>query len=123
MRFFNTTGPAKLACHYHIPSLDRTMDRRRRIEEADVMTVSEALSLRRDPHLDQLADNLQEERVRQVVELLLAGAHALGLSEHDLEHVRHLGLVARDRRLRIANSTYAEAAPWELSSVTGGCRP
>ena len=23
MRFFNTTGPAKLACHYHIPSLDR----------------------------------------------------------------------------------------------------
>ena len=87
------------------------------------MTVSDALSLRRDPHLDQLADNLQEERVRQVVEPLLAGAHALGLSEHDLEHVRHLGLVARDRRLRIANSTYAEAAPWEAEFGDGWVPP
>lgn len=87
------------------------------------MNAKEALFLRRDPHLDQLADNLREERVRQVVEPLLAGADPLGLSERDLKYVRELGLVALDTPLRIANPIYAEAAPRELSWATGGCPP
>ena len=102
---------------------DDAPDHGRRIEEADVMNAKEALFLRRDPHLDQLADNLREERVRQVVEPLLAGADPLGLSERDLKYVRELGLVALDTPLRIANPIYAEAAPRELSRATGGCPP
>ncbi len=43
-------------------------DRSRPVAEADVLEAWETLVLRRDTHLDQLTDKLQEERVRRVVE-------------------------------------------------------
>ena len=48
-------------------------DRQQPITADLVDTAKENLILRRDTHLDQLADKLQEERVRRVIEPLLAG--------------------------------------------------
>ena len=92
-------------------------DRSRRIEAADVFEAREALIVRRETHLDQLADKLQEERVRRVVEPLLAGGGETEFSGRDLEYVRDLGLVARDMPLRIANPVYAEVVPRELTQT------
>ena len=70
-------------------------DRSRAIDVEDVNTAREELILSRRTHLDQLAHKLEEERVRRVVEPLLAGgdaAHDL----RDLEYARDLGLLAPD---------------------------
>ena len=48
-------------------------DRARAITTEDIFEAREQLILRRETHLDQLADKLQEERVRRVVEPLLSG--------------------------------------------------
>ena len=90
-------------------------DRSRRVEEADVMDAREVLILRRDTHLDQLADKLQEERVRRVVEPLLAGRSDADYSTRDLEYVQDLGLIAEDLPVRVANPIYAEVVPRELT--------
>ena len=90
-------------------------DRARAVTESDVLDAREALIARRETHLDQLADKLQEERVRRVVEPLLAGGGETEFSGRDLEYARDLGLVARDMPLRIANPVYAEVVPRELT--------
>ena len=92
-------------------------DRSRRVEEADVVDAREALILRRDTHLDQLADKLQEERVRRVVEPLLAGAGVGESGSRDLEYARDLGLIAPNPPVRIANPIYAEVVPRELAWI------
>ncbi len=82
----------------------------------DVFEAREALILRRDTHLDQLADKLREPRVRRVIEPLLAGGEA-AYSDRDFEYVRDLGLVAPGRALRVANPIYGEVLPRELTWV------
>ena len=90
-------------------------DRSRPIDAPAILAAQERLILRRETHLDQLADKLQEERVRRVVEPLLSGDAESGFSGRDLEYVRDLGLVARDDPLRLANPIYAEVVPRELT--------
>ena len=91
-------------------------DRSRAIREADVIAAREELILRRDTHLDQLADKLGEPRVRRVIEPMLTGdAAGNGATARDIEYVRDLGLIARDPPVRIANPIYAEVIPRELS--------
>ena len=92
-------------------------DRSRPIDAGAVRAAQERLILRRETHLDQLADKLREDRVRRVVEPLLSGAAARTFIDRDLEYVRDLGLVARDRPVRIANPIYAEVVPRELTWV------
>ena len=82
----------------------------------DIFDAREALILRRETHLDQLADKLREPRVRRVIEPLLAGAEA-EYSQRDFEYVRDLGLVAPGRTLRVANPIYGEVLPRELTWV------
>ena len=82
-----------------------------------IRAAQERLILRRETHLDQLADKLKEERVRRVVEPLLSGAEERHFMDRDLEYVRDLGLVAQDRPLRLANPIYAEVVPRELTWV------
>ena len=84
--------------------------------ERDVFEAREALILRRETHLDQLADKLREPRVRRVIEPLLAGGDA-EYGERDFEYVRDLGLVAPGRTLRVANPIYGEVLPRELTWV------
>ena len=82
-----------------------------------LLDAQERLILRRETHLDQLADKLKEERVRRVVEPLLSGGEQRRFADRDLEYVRDLGLVARDRPPRMANPIYAEVVPRELTWV------
>ena len=71
----------------------------------------EQLILRRETHLDQLTDKLQEERVRRVVEPLLSGDEARAMPSDDLMYVRDLGLISPDDPARIANPIYREVIP------------
>ena len=54
--------------------MKESCDRTKPITVEVLQQAKERLILRRDTHLDQLADKLQEDRVRHVIEPLLAGA-------------------------------------------------
>ena len=90
-------------------------DRARPIDEADILDARESLVVGRRTHLEQLADKLKEERVRRVVEPILAGRSEAEYDDRDLEYVRDLGLVSRDSPPAMANPIYAEVAPRELA--------
>ena len=92
-------------------------NRSRAITADDVRDAQERIIQRRETHLDQLADKLQEERVRRVVQPLLSGGDERDFSARDIEYVRDLGLVASDPPLRIANPIYAEVVPRELTAA------
>jgi hypothetical protein len=69
----------------------------------------ERLILARATHLDSLAAKLVEERVRRVVEPVLAGTLAqFDPYDDDLQYTCDLGLVAPGLPLRIANPIYHE---------------
>ncbi|MCE2434669.1 MAG: ATP-binding protein, partial [Candidatus Latescibacteria bacterium] len=91
-----------------------TADPQHPITATDIRTAQEQLILRRETHLDQLADKLKEDRVQRIVEPLLSGAEKRRFIDRDLEYIRDLGLLAQDRPLRIANPIYAEVVPREL---------
>ena len=97
---------------------ERGRDRSRAITEDDILEAQEQIILGRVVHLDQLANRLQEDRVRRVVEPLLSGSPYRHYTKRDLEYVRDLGLIACDAPLRMANPIYAEVVPRELTSVT-----
>ena len=101
------------ACFRHKPGRDRE----RPITAAAVMDAQERLILRRDTHVDDLANKLREERVRRVIEPILAGAGQQAWSDEDLAYVRDLGLITQDvgGRPRIANPIYAEVVPRHLN--------
>ena len=90
-------------------------DRARPIADDAVAAAEEHLVASRQVHLDQLADKLQEDRVRRVIEPLLSGGGERTFSTRDLEYVRDLGLIARDDPPRVANPIYAEVVPRELT--------
>ena len=95
------------------------LDRSRAITADAILDAREQLIRRRETHLDQLADKLQEARVRRVVEPLLTGdGMPEGIRPDDLEYVRDLGLVARDDPVRIANPIYREVIPRDLTWTT-----
>ena len=90
-------------------------DRSRPVTFDVVRDAGEQLVLRRDTHLDQLADKLREERVRRVVEPVLSGeTPAGGIPDDDVDYARDLGLIARDGPIRIANPIYREVVPRQL---------
>ena len=91
-------------------------DRNRAIPAGDILAAREALVLRRSAHIAQLAHRLREDRVRRVIEPLLSAGESLA-SARDVRYVRDLGLVARDRPLRIANPIYREVVPRELTAI------
>ena len=103
------------ACFRHKPGRDRA----RPLTAAAILEAQERLILRRDTHIDDLGNKLREERVRRVIEPILAGANGIRGSEEDLAYVRDLGLVAQpvDGPPRIANPIYAEVVPRHLNSL------
>ena len=96
----------------------RSPENRDRTQPLDVEAVDRAkeqLIRRRETHLDQLADKLQERRVRQVIEPVLSGSAELkDLRVDDLDYVRDLGLIRTDGNVRIANPIYQEIIPRQL---------
>ena len=94
-------------------------DRSQPITANAICDAREQLILRRETHLDQLTDKLQEERVRRVVEPLLSGTGSdEAIPQDDLEYVRDLGLVSRQRPVAIANPIYQEVIPRDLTYTT-----
>ena len=94
-------------------------DRARSITADAVRDARERLIARRETHLDQLTDKLQEERVRRVIEPLLSGAPAAEtIPADDLQYVRDLGLVRREGPVAIANPIYREVIPRDLTYTT-----
>ncbi len=79
----------------------------------------ENLILRRETHIDQLADKLAEERVRRVIGPILAGVgHPEDIPEDDLSYVEDLGLIKIKGSVRIANRLYQEVIPRSLTYGT-----
>lgn len=92
-------------------------DRAQPIAVTQVEEAKEDLILRRETHLDQLADKLDEPRVQRVIEPLLAGEElTTGFNKDDVSYVLDLGLIrqARAGEIRIANLIYQEVIPREL---------
>ncbi len=89
------------------------------IKAEHIEQAKEILIERRQTHLGQLADKLREERVRRVVEAMLAGEIPYGATQDDFEHVVDLGLCRKERGrgLEIANPIYREVV---TSTLLGG---
>ncbi len=94
-------------------------DRSRAISSEAIQEAREQLILQRVTHLDQLAHKLQEERVRRVIEPLLAGADiGDSIADDDIHYVRDLGLVTAQGPIAIANPIYREVIPRDLTYAT-----
>lgn len=75
----------------------------------------EELIQRRDTHLDQLTDKLQEPRVHRVISALLnSNSTGQELPNDDVLYVADLGLITTRPAVRIANPIYQEIIPREL---------
>jgi hypothetical protein len=91
-------------------------DRSRPITAEMISQAKENIILRRETHLDQLADKLREDRVRRVIEPILTGDSDPGrLHRDDLDYVRDLGLIRTDGQVRISNAIYKEVIPRALT--------
>jgi DNA polymerase III delta prime subunit len=79
----------------------------------------EILIQRQDTHLDSLAERLREERVKAIIEPILAGEDLPDVPPDDIRYVLDLGL-CRDQGqgLEIANPIYKEVLPLVLSYTT-----
>ncbi|MCX6693075.1 MAG: AAA-like domain-containing protein [Methanomicrobiales archaeon] len=95
-------------------------DRIRPITANMIEEAKERLIMRRETHLDQLADKLKEERVRRVIEPMLEGTlmdHEV--PEDDISYLLDLGLISRGGEgLQIANLIYREVIPRQLTLTT-----
>ena len=103
------------ACFRHPEQRDRTKP----VTVEQMRQAKESLILRRDTHLDQLADKLREPRVQRVIEPMLQGIDLPpNVPDDDRQYCIDLGLIARrDRQLQIANRIYREVLPRELTSI------
>jgi hypothetical protein len=91
-------------------------DRNVPITLSDYQAGREALILRRDTHLDQLADKLREPRVHSVISAILTGeTDTMSVRPDDIDYVRDLGLIGPRPGIRIANRIYQEVIPRELA--------
>ncbi|MCU0842536.1 MAG: ATP-binding protein [Thiobacillaceae bacterium] len=93
-------------------------DRTRAITVALIDQAKEHLIVNRVTHLDQLADKLREERVRRVIEPMLAGTVPELIPTDDRDYLVDLGLLRRDGAggLVVANPIYREVLPRALAS-------
>ncbi len=84
--------------------------------DVDMMIeAKERLILRRETHLDQLADKLREDRVRRVIVPILSGdANPETIPTDDIQYVQDLGLIFTQGQIAIANRIYREIIPREL---------
>ncbi len=104
-------------------SVDRVSDLRKEIGAGNIEEAREELIIRRDTHLDQLADKLRESRVKRVIEPLVSGSDEPDtFRADDLQYVRDLGLIGSNS-VDIANPIYREIIPRELITSTDEFMP
>ena len=93
-------------------------DRTREITREMVEQAKENIVLRRDAHIDQLADKLKEERVRGVIAPMLEGIDMGDANEDDIQYVLDLGMIRKTPAgLQIANPIYREIIPRYLTVI------
>jgi hypothetical protein len=82
-----------------------------------VEQAKELLIQRQDTHLDSLAERLRENRVKAIIEPILAGRELPESSNEDRQYLVDLGLLKRDPAggLVIANPIYREVLPRVLA--------
>lgn len=94
-------------------------DRSVRIIPEMIFRAQENLIYRRVTHLDILIDKLREDRVRRVIQPILANSEdeeALStIADDDIQYVEDLGLIKREKPYRISNGIYKEVIPRELT--------
>jgi hypothetical protein len=92
-------------------------DRSKTITKDIIEEAKNELIKRRDTHINSLVNRLQEKRVRNIIDAVLAGnaKTAEKLSTDDILYVRDLGLIKADKGLEIANPIYKEIIPRELT--------
>lgn len=86
-----------------------------------VYRAQEQIIYRRDTHIDILIDKLREERVRRVIGPILANEMEVDdalFPQDDMQYVIDMGLITRDKPIRIANGIYREIIPRELTWTT-----
>ena len=83
-----------------------------------VNQAKEILIKRQDTHLDSLAERLREDRVRAVIQPILAGQELPDVPQDDIRYVLDLGLCTNQDGLTIANPIYQEVIPRVLAYVT-----
>ncbi|WP_295392960.1 AAA-like domain-containing protein [uncultured Thiodictyon sp.] len=100
-------------------------DRTRPITVDLIEEAKEYLILNRVTHLDQLSDKLREERVRRVIEPMLAGTQLGEVAEDDIQYLIDLGLcrMAQGQGLTIANPIYREVLPRALTFTSQASLP
>ncbi len=94
------------------------LERSKPILKEMIEQAKENIILRRETHIDQLVDKLDEDRVRRVIEPILAGVEQVqNFHQDDIQYVADLGLirVARNGEISVANRIYQEVIPRELS--------
>jgi hypothetical protein len=70
-----------------------------------VKTAIQTIILRRDTHIDSLLERLKEERVRKVIEPMIAGNDVYERSSDDFQYVVDLGLI------KVVNATVVPSNP------------
>lgn len=97
----------------------------RAIEAAHVHEAKEILIRRKDTHLDSLVHLLAEERVRAVIEPMIAGQDLGNIPQDDVQFLIDLGLCQLSPLggLVIANPIYQEILPRVLSETTQAALP
>jgi hypothetical protein len=82
-------------------------------------TAIQTIILRRDTHIDSLLERLKEERVRSVIEPMIAGEHYFGRLSDDYLYVTDLGLIKEIKgRIQPSNPIYGEVMIRTLSYET-----
>ena len=84
------------------------LDRSQPITLEVMQRARETLVLRRDTHIDQLLAKLKEDRVRRIIDPVIAGGHTpMNMNDDDLQYVRDLGLVTQ-KGIAVTNPIYQE---------------
>ena len=95
-------------------------DRNRDITRKAIVAARERLIIEGPAHFGQVEQRLREERVRRVLDPILAGADTEpDFDKDDLRYVRDLGLIATEP-IRIANPIYGEVLPRLLAEEVEG---
>jgi hypothetical protein len=87
------------------------------ITPAHLLTAKEIIIQRQDTHLDSLAERLREDRVKAIIEPMLAGLELGNVPNDDIQFLIDLGLCKMDAQggLAIANPIYREVLPRVLT--------
>ncbi|MGH9799120.1 MAG: ATP-binding protein, partial [Blastocatellia bacterium] len=91
----------------------------------EIERAKDILIERQETHLDSLTERLREDRVRNIIEPILAGNSLTDLPYDDLRFVLDLGLIskANGSGIFIANPIYQEIIPTVLAFVTRASLP